>query len=275
MRTAVLGHVEWIDFVRVDDIPASGDIIHAREAWEEPGGGGSVAAVQLAKLAGACSFYTALGDDERGRRARDELSAVGVDVHATVRAGMPQRRAITFVEDAGERTITVLGDRLGPRAGDPLPWDDLAAIDAVYVCAADPEAIRLARRARIVVATSRILPDLRAAGVRLDALVGSATDPSETYADGDLEPRPDLVVRTAGAAGGTFHVGSQAARRYAPASVPGPTVDTYGAGDSFAAALAFALAAGHGPTDAVGIAARAGAAVLAGRGPYEGQIRTT
>ena len=49
-------------------------------------------------------------------------------------------------------------------------------------------------------------------------------------------------------------------------------VDTYGAGDSFAAALAFALAAGDALPDALGLAARAGSAVIGGGGPYAAQL---
>jgi ribokinase len=53
MRVAVVGHVEWIWFGSVDRIPGPGEIAHATDDWEEPAGGGAVAAVQLAKLAGA------------------------------------------------------------------------------------------------------------------------------------------------------------------------------------------------------------------------------
>ena len=53
---------------------------------------------------------------------------------------------------------------------------------------------------------------------------------------------------------------------------PGPLEDAYGAGDSFAAALCFALGRGDSLPDALGLAARAGAAVVTGRGPYSAQI---
>jgi ribokinase len=59
---------------------------------------------------------------------------------------------------------------------------------------------------------------------------------------------------------------------YPAAPLAGPVVDTYGAGDSFAAALCFALARGDSLDDAVALAARAGAAVVTGRGPYTAQI---
>ena len=271
MRAAVVGHVEWVDFIRVDRLPAAGEIVHADSVWSAAAGGGSVAATQLAKLADGCIFFTALGDDERGRRAFEELKNLGLRVEAVFRSE-PTRRAITHIDRAGERTITVLGSRLYPRVSDPLPWDELARADAVYVCASDAEGVRLARAARTLVATSRIiLPTLREAGVRLDALVGSALDPSETYEHVDLEPAPRLVVRTEGAKGGTYTIDG-ATERYEPAPVPGEIADAYGCGDSFAAALAFALADGLDTEDAIAFAARCGAAVLTGNGPYEGQL---
>ena len=131
MRVAVVGHVEWIEFARVERVPAPGEIVHTLEAWEEPGGGGAVAAVQLARLAGECLFLTALGDDALGHRAKRELEALGVQVEAAGRHE-PQRRAFVHVDANAERTITVIGDRLGPHGDDPLPWTDLDGVDAVY-----------------------------------------------------------------------------------------------------------------------------------------------
>jgi ribokinase len=53
---------------------------------------------------------------------------------------------------------------------------------------------------------------------------------------------------------------------YSAAPLPGPIVDTYGAGDSFMAGLTYALAANADAHDAVVFAARCGAAALTGRG---------
>lgn len=271
MRVAVIGHVEWIEFVRVAKMPGAGEIVHASAAWEEPGGGGAVAAVQLGKLADGCVFFTALGDDELGRRAYALLAGMGLRVEATLR-GEPQRRAFTHVDDAGERTITVIGGRMAPAAADPLAWELLDEVDAVYVTAGDVAALRLARRARVVVATARILPTLQAAGIVLDAIVGSANDPAERHVDGDLEPAPRLVVRTDGGRGGTWAVAGGAPVAYAAEPLPGPVVDAYGCGDAFAAGLTFALGAGLRPAEAVRLAARCGAAASTGRGPYAGQL---
>ena len=33
MRVAVVGHVEWIEFGRVDHVPPPGEIVHVWEDW--------------------------------------------------------------------------------------------------------------------------------------------------------------------------------------------------------------------------------------------------
>ena len=271
MRVAAVGHVEWIEFARVERVPLAGEIVHALEAWEEPGGGGAVAAVQLAKLAGKASFFTALGDDRLGHRAHRELGELGVRVEAVFRP-VSQRRGFTFVDGAGERTITVMGERMGPSGEDPLPWDILEGADAVYFTAGDEEALRRARRARVLVATARVLPQLARAGVPLDALVGSGHDHAERYAPGDLDPPPRLAVWTNGRSGGRYRTVDGVEGAYPAVSIPGPVVDAYGCGDSFAAGLAFGLGAGLGEEEALDLAARCGAACLTGRGPFEGQL---
>src|SRR5690348_11178154 len=81
MRCAVVGHVEWAEFVRVERVPAAGEIVHALEWWEEPAGGGAVVAAELARLAGGCELFTALGGDGLGARARAGLEALGIRVH--------------------------------------------------------------------------------------------------------------------------------------------------------------------------------------------------
>jgi ribokinase len=272
MRVAVVGHMEWIEFATVPRVPSPGDIVHAEEVWEEPGGGGAVAAVQLAKLAGEATFYTALGDDEIGHRAERELTDLGLRVKAVYRPE-PQRRGFVHVDDRGERTITVIGERLGPRADDPLPWDELRDTDAVYVTAGDAGAVRLARQAGVMVSAARNLEVLAEAGVELDALVASSADRGERYERGQLSPEPRVVVRTAGSRGGAWERAGGETGTWAATPLPGPVRDAYGCGDSFAAGLTQGLGAGTGLDGALNLAARCGAACLTGRGPYEGQLR--
>jgi len=260
---AVVGHVEWVDFAVVERMPHQGEIAHATEHFAVPGGGGAVAAVQARRLAGEALFLTALGDDALGLRARDELTNDhGVEVHAAVRPE-PQRRAFTHLDAHAERTITVLGDRLVPHGADDLPWERLHDVDALYFTGGDPEALRRSRAARVLVATPRAADTLRTAGVALDVLVASATDPGERV-DGIAARH---VVLTEGAAGGRW-TGADASGRWAAAPPPGPPVDAYGCGDSFAIGLTHALGTGATLQEALEAGARCGAACLAGRGPY-------
>jgi ribokinase len=270
MRVAVVGHVEWVEFARVETVPRPGEIVHALETWEEPAGGGSVAAAQLARLAGSCLFFTALGADELGRRSRADLTRRGINMRAIPEAE-PTRRAFTYVDVSGERTITVLGQKLRPHGGDSrLPWHELAGLDAVYFVSGDAEALHHARLARVLVATAREMPTLREAGVQLDALVGSGEDEGELYHPGELDPPPYVVVTTAGGLGGWVQPGGP----FRPAPLPGTVVDAYGCGDCFAAGLTFGLGRGDSVEDAVALAARCGAAVMTGRGPYTAQLET-
>jgi ribokinase len=272
VRVAVVGHVEWIEFGRVDHVPPPGQIVHVSETWQEPAGGGAVAAMQLCKLAGAATLYTALGDDELGHRAKQGLEALGLRVEAVFRPE-PQRRGFVHIDRAGERTITVIGSRMGPRGEDPLPWHELREIDAVYLTAGDAGAARAARQAGTLVSTARGLSTLNHAGVQLDALVASARDPGERYSPGDLDPPPRFAVRTAGAGGGEFETLGGETGRWEATPLPGPVSDAYGCGDSFAAGLTFGLGSGLPIGEAAVLAARCGAACITGRGPYERQLR--
>jgi ribokinase len=271
VRLAVVGHVEWCEFARVEAVPAAGEIVDGSDSWELPAGGGAVAAVQLAKLAGAALLFTALGDDELGRRSGEQLELLGLRVEAAVRVA-PQRRAFVFVDARGERTITVLGEKLVPRGSDPLAWDELDGADAVFFVSGDEEALRRARSARTLVATTRALPVLARAGVQLDAVVGSGRDRSEVYRPGDISPAPGVAVTTAGPAGGAYVLADGTKGSYRAAQLPGPVADAYGCGDSFAAGLTFGLAEGREVPGALDLGARCGAACLTGRGPYAGQL---
>ena len=268
-RVGVVGHVELVRFAVVERVPVSGEIVHARETFSEPAGGGAVAAVQLQRLAGAVTFLTAVGGDDGARQVVARLGELGVEVHAGERPE-PQRRTFTFLDDAGERTITVLGDRIVPLRSDPLPWDELGELDGIYFTGGDAEAVRAARATRALVATPRAMQALAESGVQLDVLVHSASDPGERYEPGMLDPAPRHVVSTRGAQGGSWT--GETSGTWDATPLEGEPVDSYGCGDSFAAALTFGLGAGMALAEAIELGARCGAACLTGRGPYGGQL---
>ena len=179
----------------------------------------------------------------------------------------PQRRAFTHVDDNGERTITVMGDRVVPHGDDPLPWYALTGFDCVYFTGGDVEALRAARGARVLVATPRAGDVLLEADIDFDVIVHSASDPAETVSP-DL--RVGLVVSTEGKKGGSWRDADGATGRWKAGKPPGPVADTYGCGDAFAAGLTFALAERLPLEQSLELAAACGAGALTGRGAFTG-----
>ena len=265
LTLAVVGHLEWVNFLAVDALPAPGQISRAHRSLEEPAGAGAVVAVQLARLTGQrVTFFTALGEDEIGFRSEARLRELGVTPIVAWR-DQPTRRGISLVDHSRDRAITVIGERLTPVANDPLPWEQLADCDGVFVSATDPQGLRLARAAKVLTATPRLrLPLLQEAGVSLDALIGSNLDPGESIEEGALTPAPTLRIATEGEKGGLFSPGG----RFEAQPLPGPLIETYGCGDSFAAGVTAGLAAGVSIPDAIKLGAQCGATCATHFGPY-------
>jgi ribokinase len=270
LRLAVIGHVEHVTLGRVPAVPAAGEIAHLEGPRKLPGGGGGVAFLQLARSSAEVHLFTALGQDEAAREVEAELARTGARVHAARRPA-PHTRDVVMIDPAGERTIVVVGEPLHPRREDPLPWALLAGCDGAYFTAQDPEALRAARAARLLVVTARRREALARSGVRADVVVGSAADPREASRLADYPVQPGALVMTEGARGGTVETAHGTARFPAPPA-RARAGGAYGAGDSFAAALVFLLAAGLPVEEACAQAGPYGAAVLGALDPRDAQL---
>jgi ribokinase len=101
-------------------------------------------------------------------------------------------------------------------------------------------------------------------------VVASSADAAERYTP--FEPAPRFVAITAGARGGEWTGADGVTGKWQAVPVPGPVVDAYGAGDSFAAGVAFALGEGDDIDAALQLGARCGATCMTGRGPYGRQL---
>src|SRR5262245_64776120 len=104
---SVVGHVEWVEFLRVERVPRPGEIAHVLETWAEAAGGGADAAVQLAKLAGSSQLFTALGDDDLGHRAFEQLLRQGVRVEAAWREEAKRQASCTLGEGRGTNQMII------------------------------------------------------------------------------------------------------------------------------------------------------------------------
>ena len=221
---------------------------------------------------GAALFVTALGEDEHGRRS---LRAPGRARRrrARVRRGAPTRRALTLVDDRGERTITTFGERLEPRAERRAVELARALRRALFHRRRDRRAC--ARRARRATCSwrARVQVMRLGQGVALDALVLSGEDQIELRAASAAQAdarRASCAPKgsAAGAIAATVRrAGGGRARCRAQRS------DSYGCGDSFAAGLTYALGAGcRARRRARARRAPAAPTCLTGHGPYERQL---
>jgi ribokinase len=256
-RVAVVGHVEWVEFLPVPRLPRHGEVIHAEGGFVRAGGGGAVAAAVLAEFNAEVDFFCALGNDEPGHAALAELEDRGVRVHVGWR-DEPTRRAVTLLEPVGERTIITIGERLEPRGSDELDWGLLVDVGSVYFTAGDVGALAYARRSPVVVASPRARDVLETSIV--DAIVFSERDRDERAWAERAARHARLLVATEGACGGRWWGASDG--RWAAAPLPGPVRDSYGCGDSFAAAFTLGLGRGDPVDDAAALGAQAGALAL-------------
>jgi ribokinase len=256
-RVAVVGHVEWVEFVAVPRYPDRGGLEQGDRLMEQAAGGAVVAASVLAGLGAEVDFFCAPGDDDRGRLAMEQLRRRGVTVHPAWREA-PTRYVFTLVDGGGERTIVTVGDRLAPRGDDDLPWERLSEVDGVYVTAGDAGAIRAARAAPVLTASPRAGEPVP--GVTVDAMILSADDEHERAWASPWASQTRLTVATEGGDGGSWS--GESSGRWSPAQLPGERRDSYGAGDSFAAGVTFGLASGMSVADACAVGARVSAEML-------------
>lgn len=260
-RLAVVGHVEWVDFVEVARHPRRGEVLHAASGFARAAGGGGVVAAVFAQLGAEVDFFCALGDDVHGHAAADELSGRGLNMHIAWRR-QPTRRAVTLLEGRGERTIITMGERLDPLGSDALAWELLESADGVYFTAGDPGALRRARAATVVVASPRARAALVQPGPDIDALVFSTHDLDEREWASRIEQRARLQVCTEGELGGRWWSSDDSSGRWEAVPPPGQVRDAYGCGDSFAAGFTLALARGASVAEAAAMGAQCGARCL-------------
>jgi ribokinase len=267
-RIAVVGHAQHVTLAAVPALPAPGEILHLEHPTWMAGGGGAITYFQLLRSPAEVHFFTAIADDAAGAEVAARLAASGGVIHAARRPA-PHSRDLVLVTPDGERTIVVMQPPLQVHIDDALPWDLFATCDAVFFTGQDPEVLRAARAARLLVVTARRAAVIAAAGVAVDVAVGSLNDPREASNAYPVPPR--ALVLTDGPRGGVVRTAGGDTPFAAPPSPP-RFVGSYGAGDSFAGALTWYLVAGYSVVEACGRAGAHGAAVLAGIDPLEHQL---
>ena len=238
LNFAVVGHVEWINFLKVDQLPKPGVISHSEKSIEYPAGGGSVIAKTLSELtSNEVHFFTSLGNDYYGDQAFKILSNMGMKLHVAWRE-KPTRRGFSLIDSDRERSITVIGERLAPNHKDDIDWNILEKMDGIFITAADSELFKKARNALILCTTPRAgIHIINKSNVFLDGLIGSNLDPGEFFSLSQLSQKPRYTIKTEGEFGGIVFPGG----RYEALNNKKPKLDSYGCGDSFAAGILYGL----------------------------------
>ena len=272
----VVGSVNVDLVVGVERLPGPGETVTGGTFARHQGGKGANQAVAAARLGAAVAFVGAIGDDDDGRTALVDLRAEGVNVSGvSVLAGVSTGAAVIVVDRHGENQIAV-----APGANDALEgamveaalagirvrrggtWLANLEIGDEALLAGARLAVRNGLQLIVNPAPARTLPaELIAMHPLLVANRGEAEllsgeQEAEAAARRLAERTAAAVIITLGPDGALLCQAGEVQRIAAPIV---EAVDTTGAGDTFAGALAAQLAAGSELAEAVQLAVAAAA----------------
>ena len=263
----VVGSANMDLVMRVPHLPAPGETVIGGRFSEAPGGKGANQAAAAARLGARTWFVGAIGDDDLGRRTREDLEGAGVDCSLLAVSTEPTGVAQIWLDEHGENAIAVASGANATldasavetalasiEAGGAVVLASLEIPDAASEAAARGAAER-GWRFVLNPAPARPLSDELLS--RTSVLTPNESEASVLVGEGALEDRVDAVVVTLGARGAEIRRRGETPVAQAAFSVD--VVDTTGAGDAFSATIAWALAEGRSLEEAVRDAAAAGA----------------
>ena len=211
-RVVVVGAVN-VDFVvAADRLPGPGETVVGPRVERFGGGKGANAAVAAARAGADVRLIGAVGDDDTGRVALDELRADGVRVDGVaVLDGVPTGVALIVVDAAGENQIAVGAganggverDRVRDALVDALPDVDCVLVSTEIPLAAVAVVVETATAVGVpcVLNPAPVLPGLAGLLVPRPGPARPAADPERRRAGRPHRSRPDR--RAGGRARGT------------------------------------------------------------------------
>ena len=269
----VFGSVNLDLVARVPRLPEAGETLLAEAFSTLPGGKGANQALAARRAGADVRLFACVGADAMADAALDLLRAGGVDLRGVaVGAGQSTGLALIHLDAAARNAITVVTGANALARAEQVPDTLLAPGTWVLMQleVAPGEVAALARRARArgarVILNAAPMARLPAALLDdLHVLVMNETEAEALARDVGAEDLAELcrllageeraVVVTRGAAGALYSAGAGIHARAAPGV---EVVDTVGAGDAFAGALAAALDRGADLDRAISEALAAG-----------------
>ncbi len=293
-RVTVLGSMNMDISVTVPQLPGPGATVLGSAARFTPGGKGGNQAVAAARLGAQVRMAGCVGDDDFGGRLTGTLGAEAVNVTAVrVVPGVASGLALITVGPEGENTITV-----APGANESVAERDVAATfawpaDVLIISAEIPVPAIAAALARAHAGHVGCLLNLAPAPPGAASLLSSPVGGVDWLAVNESEASAVLGRPVAGLAGArtaaialtdlaghaVVTAGAEGAAFAGPdgdGAVPGfpvHAVDSVGAGDTFAGALAVALGLGVPAAGAVRAACAAAAVAATRRGTQDAMPR--
>jgi ribokinase len=271
--------------VPVDRRPGGGETVLGGDTSLSPGGKGANTAVAAGRLGARVGLLGAVGDDPYGQLLRDSLSDAGVDTQFVRTVARPTGIAYITVTPDGENSILVSpGANSALEPGDIT--DEALAGAGVLVASLEvplPTVERAVLRGRahgaqVLLNLSPAAEVSRETLAALDVLLVNeheaayllnANDANDANGTADPDPArlldlgPRAAVVTLGAQGALVIEADKST------TVPSPqveAVDTTGAGDAFAGALATALADGASLVEAAKRAVKVAAVTVTRHG---------
>src|SRR4051812_9316975 len=182
-RVVVLGSSGFDLTVRLPRLPRPGETLLGGELLTGPGGKGANQAIAARRAGAEVTFLTAFGDDEFGRRVRENDRGEGIDLtHAKVVPGVANQVALIFVGDDGQNLIGV-----APGASAHLTPDDVDRLPGAVLA---PGAVFLASLEVPLETVARGLRRARAAGL---TTVLNPAPADVTLLDREILPLVDVL----------------------------------------------------------------------------------
>ncbi|MCQ4118803.1 ribokinase [Rhodococcus tibetensis] len=267
-RIAVVGSVNMDLLTATERLPAPGETILGSAFAATPGGKGANQAVAAARAGGRVTFIGAVGSDTFALELRQTLVEAEVDTTHLREVDGPSGIATITVDAAGQNSIVVIpGANSALTDLEPADLEAIAAADVLLCQLEIPVATVLAAAAHaaahdtVVMLNPSPAQPLSPELIELvDVLVVNETEAAQLGPD-VTHAVPHLVTTLGGSGAEYTNPDGAAVHADAPAA---QVVDTTGAGDAFAGALAVSWM--RGPEAALPFATAAGALATTRRG---------